>query len=231
MMSDNKFEELTMVSKLEELEHELEEVKAERDGLRSRAAALSAIFQHSLDINIIIDNKSTGIQFVSSCIEHYLGYDANSLLGRPFSSLFPENETVENVDQIMHRTHAFDAVLTDQKFANSGGRVILMDLTASLIEWEGKQATLINLRETKERRRAERQKNRLIHKLEDALSKVKLLSGFLPICAHCKRIRDDQGFWSQVEEYIREHSEADFSHGICPECTRDQYAKLNAENS
>ncbi|MGH1362414.1 MAG: PAS domain S-box protein [Calditrichia bacterium] len=229
-MSDNKFEELTMVSRLEELELELEEVKAERDGLRSRAAALSEIFQHSLDINIIIDNRSTEIQFVSSCVEHYLGYDANSLLGRPFSSLFPENETVENVDQIMHRTHSFDAVLTDQKFANSGGRVILMDLTASLIEWEGKQATLINLRETKERRRAERQKNRLIHKLEDALSKVKLLSGFLPICAHCKRIRDDQGFWSQVEEYIRDHSEADFSHGICPECTRDQFAKLNAEN-
>ncbi len=63
--------------------------------------------------------------------------------------------------------------------------------------------------------------------LQDALSKVKLLSGIIPICAHCKKIRDDKGYWNQVECYIRENSEAEFSHGICPECFDQEMAEIN----
>ncbi len=59
--------------------------------------------------------------------------------------------------------------------------------------------------------------------LEQALNKVKKLSGLLPICAVCKKIRNDKGYWQQVEVYIHEHSEADFSHGVCPECVRKLY--------
>ena len=59
--------------------------------------------------------------------------------------------------------------------------------------------------------------------LEKALKEVKRLSGLLPICAHCKKIRDDKGYWKQIEIYIQEHSEADFSHGICPDCAKKLY--------
>jgi CheY-like chemotaxis protein len=62
--------------------------------------------------------------------------------------------------------------------------------------------------------------------LETALDKVKLLSGMLPICANCKKIRDDQGYWQEVEVYVRDHSEADFSHGLCPDCIRKLYPDL-----
>jgi len=65
-----------------------------------------------------------------------------------------------------------------------------------------------------------------IETLRDALNRVKLLSGLLPICASCKKIRDDKGYWSQIESYIREHSEAEFSHGICPECAKKLYTDL-----
>jgi len=64
---------------------------------------------------------------------------------------------------------------------------------------------------------------RLIENLNAALANVKLLSGFLPICASCKKIRDDKGYWQQIESYIHEHSEAEFSHGICPDCARKIY--------
>jgi hypothetical protein len=57
----------------------------------------------------------------------------------------------------------------------------------------------------------------------------KELKGFLPICAHCKKIRDDAGYWHQVEEYIRDHSEAQFSHGICPDCARERYPEYFKE--
>ncbi len=59
-----------------------------------------------------------------------------------------------------------------------------------------------------------------VRELEAALAKVKTLSGMLPICASCKKIRDDQGYWTQIESYIRHHSEAEFSHGFCPECAK-----------
>lgn len=64
-------------------------------------------------------------------------------------------------------------------------------------------------------------------KLEEALAKVKKLSGLLPICASCKKIRDDKGYWNQIETYIRDHSEAEFSHSICPECAKKLYPDLD----
>ena len=62
--------------------------------------------------------------------------------------------------------------------------------------------------------------------LHSALAQVKQLSGLLPICSSCKKIRDDAGYWQQIEAYIRDHSEAQFTHGICPECARKLYPEL-----
>jgi hypothetical protein len=62
--------------------------------------------------------------------------------------------------------------------------------------------------------------------LEKALSEIKTLQGIIPICSICKNIRDDQGFWQQVESYISKHSQASFSHAICPECEKEYYADL-----
>jgi len=65
-------------------------------------------------------------------------------------------------------------------------------------------------------------------RIREALAKIKVLSGLLPICASCKKIRDDKGYWSQIEVYLREHSQADFSHGICPDCFSTLYPELAA---
>ena len=62
-----------------------------------------------------------------------------------------------------------------------------------------------------------------ISRLEEALQNVKTLTGFLPICANCKKIRNDEGYWQQIEEYIMNHSEADFTHGICNKCVEKLY--------
>ena len=62
------------------------------------------------------------------------------------------------------------------------------------------------------------EQKRLIKELQQAVASIKTLSGLIPICASCKKIRDDQGYWNQLEAYISEHSSAEFSHGICPEC-------------
>ncbi len=72
-------------------------------------------------------------------------------------------------------------------------------------------------------RQLNEQLNKKNKELENALAQVKLLSGLLPICMHCKRIRNDTGYWQEVEQYIREHSEVDFSHGLCPSCVEKFY--------
>lgn len=67
------------------------------------------------------------------------------------------------------------------------------------------------------------EQGRLVVELKKALEEIKTLSGFLPICASCKKIRDDRGYWNELERYISEHSEAQFSHGLCPECAEKLY--------
>ena len=66
--------------------------------------------------------------------------------------------------------------------------------------------------------RMEGERNLLIHRLQDALEHVRTLSGMLPICSYCKKIRDDKGYWNQLESYLRDNSGAEFTHSICPDC-------------
>ncbi|MFH1215760.1 MAG: response regulator [Pseudomonadota bacterium] len=96
--------------------------------------------------------------------------------------------------------------------------------TVALIEANAKLQ-----RDIVERQRLYEQKEELIRELQDALAKVKTLSGFLPICASCKKIRDDKGYWQQLEAYLGKHSSAEFSHSICPECLKSLYPELDEE--
>lgn len=83
--------------------------------------------------------------------------------------------------------------------------------------------------EIQRRKQVEKEKGELITQLQAALSEVKTLRGFLPICASCKKIRDDAGYWQKIEKYIEERSEAKFTHGICPECAKRLYPEINYE--
>ncbi len=75
------------------------------------------------------------------------------------------------------------------------------------------------------RKNTEKELKKLVYKLEKSLDEVRTLSGLLPICAKCKKIRDDKGYWTQIESYITKHSEAEFSHGICSECLDKLYGE------
>jgi hypothetical protein len=74
--------------------------------------------------------------------------------------------------------------------------------------------------------KAAKERENIILELQDALSEIRKLRGIIPICSSCKKVRDDKGYWNQIESYIRDHSEADFSHSICPECAKKLYPDL-----
>jgi len=81
-------------------------------------------------------------------------------------------------------------------------------------------------RDITERKIAEEERERLIKDLQDAAADIKVLSGLVPICSNCKKIRDDKGYWTQLEGYIQERSQAKFSHGVCPDCMKKLYPEF-----
>lgn len=88
-----------------------------------------------------------------------------------------------------------------------------------------------SIRYSIERKNAELKQELLIEELKEAMAKINTLGGLLPICAHCKRIRDDTGYWNLLESYIKNHSGAEFSHSICPPCLKQLYPGFNVDET
>jgi PAS domain S-box-containing protein len=107
-------------------------------------------------------------------------------------------------------------------WVNYSARALKSD-SGNLLCYEG------SIEDITERKKAEDEREKLILELQDALAKIKTLSGFLPICASCKKIRDDKGYWNQIEVYIETHSDAEFTHSFCPDCVKRLYPEVLEE--
>jgi hypothetical protein len=86
-------------------------------------------------------------------------------------------------------------------------------------------------RDITEHKRMEDERERLIQELARTLAEVKTLSGLLPICSQCKKVRDDQGYWNKIEAYLATHTDATFTHGLCPECSQAFRQQIKARTS
>jgi len=123
--------------------------------------------------------------------------------------------------------HGNGKVHLEATFVRSDGRKFTGEVSSGV--FKDRNGLLRNsciIRDVTERKRAEEERERLMGELQAALAKVKTLSGLLPICARCKKIRDDKGYWNQIEFYIRDRSEATFTHGICPECANLYHGEI-----
>jgi PAS domain S-box-containing protein len=105
----------------------------------------------------------------------------------------------------------------------------LLDVKMSVIHSVDKRRFIVVLRDITERKKAEQEREELIRELTAALAEVRTLTGLLPICSSCKKIRDDQGYWNQIEEYFHKRSDVQFTHGLCPECMAQLYPDIIAE--
>ena len=124
-------------------------------------------------------------------------------------------------------------IVQDEVFWKKDGRSFPVEYTTTpIVEGDRIEGAVVTFRDIIERKRAEEEREKLIGELKEALAKVKTLSGLIPICSSCKKIRDDKGYWGQIESYISDHSEAEFSHGICPDCMKKLYPDFaDNENS
>ena len=178
----------------------------------------------------IISSNSTGnIVFWNIAAQKMFGYVEEEIIGQPLTILMPERYRKVHKRSMERHSSSGESKVIGKTLELSGLRKDLSEfqMELSLATWNVGQDVFYTgiIRDISERKRVEEEREKLLLDLQDALAKVKTLSGLLPICAACKKIRDDKGYWNQIESYIRDHSEADFTHSICPECSKKLYGK------
>jgi len=181
--------------------------------------------ENSLDLIALLDLKGNLI-YASPSHETVLGYDPAWLVGRGFSALIhPEDLPLVRL-AISQLPDDGPGKPTDVRLRLASGDWLEVELLLSTFSIRGDsgQRILLSARSIAERKRSQLEREKLIQELQEAFAKIKVLSGFIPICASCKKIRDDQGYWNQLEAYIQSHTEAQFSHGICPDCATSLYS-------
>ena len=180
--------------------------------------------EYANDIIILFDHQLKIIEVNDRAIASY-GYTREELVRMDAMNLRPPERRWEIQDQ-KEKVEEQKGLLFETIHQRKEGTTFPVEVSLRVIEVEGEKFYQSIIRDITERKKAEEERERLIHELQEALSKVKTLSGLVPICASCKKIRDDKGYWNQIEAYISKRSEAEFSHGICPECARKLYPGL-----
>ena len=182
------------------------------------------IFQKSLDAQIIINGSTLEIIEVNEAVQEILGYKCKQLAGKPFSILLPDTSQSPLFPQA--EDVKYYGTVFVQEFKRADGVTGPMDMTLTMIPWDSDVVILVTVRDASARIQAEEEREQLIHELQKAMENIKTLKGLIPICMHCLKVRNDDGFWQKVESYVGDHSEAEFSHGICPDCMHKHYPDL-----
>jgi PAS domain S-box-containing protein len=174
-------------------------------------------------LGMMIASPDFKILKANKAICEMLGYAETDLPGRSIGEItHPEDrETSTNLSkQLIQREVPLFQM--EKRYLKKTGETLWVNLTVAAIRGQkGEVLYALGMVEDISRRKsAERERERLISELQLALDKIKTLRGLLPMCAWCKKIRNDKGYWQRVETYIQEHSDASFSHGICPECVK-----------
>jgi len=173
--------------------------------------AMDGIQITDLDGYIVYSNKA---------VEAIYGFPLEELIGKHVNELNADPRFAQDV--IIPAIKAESRWNGELMVIHKEGREFPIWLSASMVMGEnGKPVAMVGVIKDMTRRKvAEKEKELLISELQEALSKIKTLSGLLPICAWCKKVHDDKGYWKKVETYVEEHSDASFTHGICPECLK-----------
>jgi len=192
------------------------------EGKFSLSDALSRlVVEHSDDIITIRDAEGR-IRYTNPSFHRVMGYTQEEVIGSTgFGLLHPEDRpNVESAMSEFWKTPgARDSIQYRARHAN-GSWVSIEVVAYNLLDNPQIQGVVINGRDISNRKRDEAVKDQLIWELQQTLAGVNTLSGVLPICASCKKIQNEDGNWQQIEVYIRDRAPVEFSHGMCPECSR-----------
>lgn len=200
--------------------------KREKDEAESR---FTRLFE-TVPIGLFHMKPEGWVLQANTAFAQMLGYrNAAAISDRHAVEFFRDAETHSAWRDAMEREGTL--LRFETQFRHANGSLVWVEISASALR-DGVSGSIYyegSVIDINHRHAADQERERLIIELRDALTKVKRLSGLLPICSCCKKIRDDHGYWNQLEVYIQEHSDASFTHSFCPECVKKLYPEIFAD--
>lgn len=171
------------------------------------------------------------LTYVSPSIREMFGVPADDAIGMKWRDLADWSpESIARIRKIAKAPILGDSnglVSMELEYVHPDGTSRIIEVTAHQVVTEGIVISIEGIAHDVTRRiELTKEREKLILDLRRALGELKTLSGLLPICANCKKVRDDKGYWNQIEDYVAQRSEARFSHGICPDCARQLYPEI-----
>ncbi len=209
----------------------IEKRRQAEEKLRVSEKKLRDITSHLAEGIFVLDAQGK-IAFMNPEAERLLGWTRDELNEKGVHSIIhyrtADGAPLPLEECSMHKVirEGSSCASSDEVFVRKDGTVFPIAMVSSPIREGGKViAAVTAFRDITEQKEMAQEREQLILAYEDALTNIKTLKGLMPICASCKRIRDDKGYWNQIEAYISMHSDAEFSHGLCPECAKKIYPK------
>ena len=194
--------------------------KRMEEKLRESEERFRGIFEDG-PLGMLIADPNFKILKVNRAVCEMLGYAEADLTGRSIGEITHAEDMEKSTGLSKQLLHGEVPLFRlEKRYVKKNGEALWVNLTVTAIRGqEGKVLYALGMVENISRRRlAEQERERLVRNLQQALDNAKTLHGLLPMCAWCKKIRNDKGYWQKVEAYVQEHSDASFTHGICPEC-------------
>ncbi len=220
-MSEKKSKE-GLEARIAELQSEIERLQQEKVELVEHGRQCKQVFTYAVEAIFIIDPDTTDIVDCNEKAVQRLGYTKKELLQLKVSDINAA-AVLPDIQKRIKKQVDGESVLFEAVHKRKNGTEFPVEVTSTLFENKGKRLLLAFARDITERKQIEAEREKLLADLRRALDEIKILQGIIPICSSCKKIRDDEGFWNQIEEYIRKHSGVGFTHSICPDCKEELY--------
>ena len=204
---------------------DISDIKQAEEALRESERNMSAVLNNTQDAVVRIDKNFRHI-FANPALYAATGLSPEQYLGKTNKELgMPEELRVfwREKHEKVYRNRKPEIFVFSFPTVNKGERVFQAAVCPEFNANNEVETIISFMRDITEIKKAESEKNTVIDKLEKALAEIKTLRGFIPSCSNCKNIRDDEGYWQQIEKYIQERSSAQFSHSICPKCVKELY--------
>ena len=176
------------------------------------------VFEAAQDGIFLLDAQTGKITDVNPSVTSILGYSHTEIVGKrlwelsAFKDIEQSREVFKDLQTKEHIRYK------DLPLRTKDGQSVSVEFVSSIYQVNEEKVIQCNIRDITRHKQAEEERKKLIEGLSYALAET--LNGLLPICSYCKSIRDDKGEWKKIEEYLLEHSEANFTHGICPKCMK-----------
>jgi PAS domain S-box-containing protein len=208
-----------------DLEVRIRAQKRAEEALRESEERYRNLFIKNHSVILLIDPDDATIVDANPAAIAYYGWSMDELKDKKITQI--NMLTQDQVYEEMERARSEKRSHFIFKHCLSNGEVRDVEVFSGPINFRGKKLLCSIVHDITDRVIAETEREKLIKELQDALKEIKTLRGIIPICSHCKKVRNDTGAWDRLDEYIAKKSNAEFSHGICPECAKQLYPGYN----